>query len=79
MVVGADIVSPTDFWNLRPWEVYWILEAKTHGTEPRRREEAHSRAYDLLKERRNKDGDAGPMSLADLRKIQAANKEGGRK
>jgi hypothetical protein len=61
-----------------PWEVYWIIEAKTKDSEPRKREEANAKAYDMLKAARG-DTDTGPMTLDDLKKMQAqkaANTEG---
>lgn len=72
MAVGAELVTPTEFWNLMPWEVYWILEAKTRHTQPRKKEEANASAYDLLKQRR---GDASPPTLDDIRRAQQESKE----
>jgi hypothetical protein len=64
-------VTPTEFWKLMPWEIYWIIEAKTRETEPRKQEEASARAYELLKARR---GDEPPPTLESIRRKQAEAK-----
>lgn len=28
MVVGNDWVSPTDFWDLPPGQIWWLIDAK---------------------------------------------------
>jgi hypothetical protein len=71
MCVGSDLVSPTEFWNLIPWEIYWIIEGKTRDSEPRKQEEAKATAYDLLKAAR---GEASPPTLEDIRRQQSEAK-----
>lgn len=42
-------VSPVDFWKMHPWEVYWLLDARTADTPARRKSDMHADLYDLLK------------------------------
>lgn len=75
MTVGADMVSPVEFWQLHPWEVFWLIDAKTANSEPRRREERNESLYETLKAAREKKGDqrAG-YSLDDIKRKRSEAK-----
>lgn len=50
MFIAADWCSPTEFWSLRPGEVFWILRAKT---QVRDAADKWADLYSLLKDARD--------------------------
>ncbi len=64
-------MSPVDFWNIRPWETYWIVDAMTRDTPARRKEEEHARLYDLLQKAKADQG-GGLVQAVDVKTGDAA-------
>jgi len=47
LFIGADWCTPSEFWRLRPGEVFWIIHAKTQAASE---SDKWAELYDILKE-----------------------------
>lgn len=49
LCVGADWVTPSEFYRLRPRDVWWLIEAKIPPE--KRKPDDNARLYEVLKRR----------------------------
>lgn len=48
VLVGGEFCTPAEFWQLKPYEVYWLIEAKTKHTKARKDAEGMEECYQVL-------------------------------